>query len=56
MQGANKFKLWYFDCYGRAEPIRMLLTHSNVDFEDIRFEFPEFIKVREEQGHKFEYG
>jgi len=56
MEVANKYKLWYFDCYGRAEPIRMLLALAKVPYEDIRFEFPEFSKLKEEQSEKFEFG
>mgnify|MGYP006110567115 CR=1 FL=1 len=47
-------KIVYFDVYGRGEPIRMLLTHAKVAFEDERLTFEEF-KTQKEAG-KFENG
>ena len=35
-------KLIYFDIYGRAEMIRMLLWHAKVTFEDDRMSFEQF--------------
>lgn len=29
-------KLIYFDIYGKAEPIRMMLNHAKIQFEDLR--------------------
>ena len=31
----NKIKIYYFDFYGRAESIKMLLSHAKVDFETV---------------------
>ncbi len=30
----DELQLFYYDFYGRAECIRMMLTHAKVDFED----------------------
>jgi len=37
-----KGTLTYFGVYARAEPIRMLLNHARVDFEDRRISFEEW--------------
>ena len=34
--GMPKFKLYYFDGYGRTEPLRILLGKHNCDYEDVR--------------------
>ncbi len=48
-------KVIYFgDCHGRAEPIRMLLNYHGVDFEDIRLTYEEFTEHKS-QG-TFEFG
>ena len=39
---AKQLKLIYFPIMGRAEPIRMLLTHAQVEFEDERVSFDAF--------------
>ena len=47
-------KLYYFDIYGKAEAIRMLLNHAKVEFEDCRISKEEFAKMKEEG--KLEFG
>ncbi len=37
-------KLTYFGMYARGEPMRMLLAHAKVSYEDDRMDFAEFGK------------
>ena len=46
-------KLYYFDVYGRAEAIRMLLNHAKVEFEDVRFQKEEWPKMKAELDLEF---
>lgn len=48
-------KVYYFNAYGRAEAIRMLLSKAGVAFEDDRREFGEDWKNLKDSG-KLEYG
>ena len=41
-------KLYYFDIYGVAEPIRMLLALKKVEYEDVRLSFEEQAKLKAE--------
>ena len=47
-------KLFYFDVYGRGEPLRMILSYSKTPYEDIRLTHEEFQKMKAEG--KFTYG
>ena len=47
MQGQKKLKLIYFPFMGRAESIRLLLTHAQVDFEDERVSFDAFHAMKD---------
>ena len=46
-------KLYYFDAYGRAEAIRMLLQHAKIDFEDIIVDLTEWPTLRSELAPDF---
>mmetsp|Transcript_32562 Transcript_32562/g.36922 ORF Transcript_32562/g.36922 Transcript_32562/m.36922 type:complete len:213 (-) Transcript_32562:242-880(-) len=45
--------LHYFDVHGRGDPIRFMLYHAKVDFEDKRYSFEEFGPVKETLGLEF---
>ena len=47
-------KVHYFDAYGRAEPIRMILSHAKVPYEDVRHSKEEVQKLKDEG--KLEFG
>ena len=46
------YKLYYLPIYGRAEPIRILLNHAKIPFEDFRIPFPDWHSFKP----KFEFG
>ena len=48
-------KLYYFAMYGRAEPIRLMLTAAGLEFEDVRITFDEWKDLKSDT-EKFEYG
>ena len=48
-------KLVYFDVYGRAEAIRMLLNQVKVEYEDFRFGFPDWPAVKVGDNPKLEF-
>ena len=48
-------KLYYFDAYGRAEALRLLLNHAGVEYEDVRLTREEWGKSKTDST-KFEYG
>lgn len=41
------YKLYYFDVRALAEPIRMLLTYGNIEFEDHRVSFADWMKHKD---------
>ncbi|XP_071954767.1 glutathione S-transferase-like [Antedon mediterranea] len=40
------YKLTYFQIHGRAEPIRLLLLDSGIDFEDHMVSYPDFAPIK----------
>lgn len=41
------YKLTYFDTGGRAEPVRIAFHSADIDFEDVRISFPDFMAMRD---------
>jgi glutathione S-transferase len=50
---ATEYKLYYFNLHGRASPIRLILHHLNVPFEDVIHEIPDWTKLK--PGVKADY-
>lgn len=46
-RGKKVYKLHYFPVYARGEPIRMLLTHAGVDYEDHVITFEDWSNWKE---------
>jgi hypothetical protein len=49
-----KIKVYYFDIFGKADAIRMILTHAKVPFDDVRVNGDD-IKALKQAG-KLEFG
>ena len=48
-------KVHYFPIYGRGEPIRMLLSHAKVQFEDVKVPMDQWPKIKSDTA-RFEFG
>ncbi|XP_072025635.1 hematopoietic prostaglandin D synthase-like [Amphiura filiformis] len=46
------YKLYYFNAYGRAEVLRFLFHLAEVEYEDVRIEFADWTKTKQEMGFK----
>ena len=49
-------KIYYFDAYGRAEQLRLLLNHAGQAFEDVRFTREQWGKAKVDESEKWGYG
>ncbi|CAI2379041.1 unnamed protein product [Moneuplotes crassus] len=48
-------KFYYFDVYGRGEPVRLLLTHAKAEWEDVRVTGPTWQEFKADKD-KCKYG
>ena len=56
MQPSGHFKVHYFAGYGRAEAIRMLLTHGKIGFEEVHYGEGHNSWPEAKASGKFEFG
>ena len=45
-----KVKLYYFPAYGRPEPIRMLMAHVGMEFENMKIPGKDWKPLKEKVG------
>jgi len=50
----DTMKLYYFDIYARAEPLRILLSHAKAEYENVYITKEDLAKLKEEG--KLEFG
>ena len=58
MYDTSKWRLYFVDVYGKGDGIRMLFHKVGEEFEDLRYQYHEFITLQH-QGYfkkKFEFG
>ena len=46
-EGENQYVLYYFELHGYGDPIRALLTHAGIKFEDKMIPLKEWAKHKE---------
>ena len=44
IKGKSQYKLYYFKLHAKADPVRAMLSHAKVPFEDIQLGFDEWPK------------
>ena len=49
-------KVIYFNGYGKAEAMRMLLAHAKVEFEDVRINKEDWPKYKADNAEQLEFG
>lgn len=53
---APSYKLLYFNFTGRGEPLRLLLAYGGIPFEDNRFEWDDWPKIKPSKLNNYSYG
>ena len=46
MRPGAMYRIWYFEFYGRAECIRLMLTHAGIDWQDMPLTQEQWGKIK----------
>ena len=47
MRPGAMYRVWFLEFYGRAEAIRLLLTHAGIEWQDMQLSRPQMLSIKD---------